>query len=168
MSAALAEDFPGINAAELFGFYVVTDGTTTESGRFPPEGVYGPYRNNARQDIDLELFRSPRVGRALKLYLALWEQDGCLGDYVAVALRVLSVANFNLLDFATGVLAEDVFSSALGDIVEEGRAEVTCGLDDELGEYEHLWLAADRWGVGTHTVESDEGGVTFNFKIEMR
>lgn len=166
--SAVAEDFPGINAAELFGFYVVTDGTKTESGRFPPEGVYGPYRNNTRQDIDLELFRSPRAGRALKLYLALWEQDGCLGDYVAVALRVLNVANFNLLDFATGALAEDVFSSALSDIVEEGRAEVTCGLDDELGEYEHLWLAADRWGMGTHTVESGDGNVTFNFEIETR
>ena len=155
-----AEDVQGFSAGELFGLFVVTDGKKTQSGRFPPTGVYGSYRNSSTQQVGQLLFHSPKASDALRLYLALWEQDGCLGDYLAIAVT--------LLNLGTGGLAEGIISSIIAEKVEEARASAgpTCDQDDQLGAYEKVWSKADQWGVGTHEVRSANDNVTFNFTIE--
>jgi len=158
VKAELAEDVPGFNRGELFGIYIATDGENATQGRIPRTGHYGLYVNNTQQSVGLLLFDSSEVGSKLKLYLALWEQDGaCLSDYLSVAVpAVLAVSSGGLTEIALGTLMSN-------EVMKSG-----CTSDDLLGEYEEVWFMVDRWGEGTHEVFSANGNITLNFTIEVR
>ena len=161
VKAELAEDVPGFNRGELFGIYIVTNEEKATQGRIPRTGVYGSYVNNTQQSVGLLLFDSSEVGSKLKLYLALWEQDGaCLSDYLSGAVpAVLAASSGGLTEIALGVLV----SQEVNDARKSG-----CTSDDLLGEYEEVWFTVDLRGEGTHEVDSTNGNITLNFTIEVR
>jgi len=161
VKAKLAEDIPGFNRGELFGIYIVTDEEKATQGRIPRTGVYGLYKNNTQQSVGLLLFDSSEVGSKLKLYFALWEQDGaCMADLLIGAVpAVLAASSGGLTEIALGVL----MSQQVNDARKSG-----CTSDDLLGEYEDVWFTVDRWGEGTHEVDSADGNVTLNFTIQVR
>ena len=157
-----AEDFAGVNRAELYGFYVVSDKQTTEPGRFPRASHYGSYVNGTKQNVSLILFESRQVGPILKLYMAVWEQDGdCLEGRLVEALEP-GIALLAGADLTLGIVA-----SLVAQVVNEARAS-GCTTDDFLGEYEEIWFESEGWGEGTHEVISTNGNITFNFTIRRR
>lgn len=123
--------------------------------------MYGSYVNNTQQSVGRLLFDSSELGSKLKLYLALWEQDGaCLSDYLSRAVpATLAASNGGLTEIALGTL----MSNEVNDARRSG-----CTSDDLLGEYEEVWFVVDRWGEGTHEVDSTNGNIALNFTIEVR